>query len=117
MKNEKVDEYIHSQEPWKKEKLQSFRRLIHSLNGDVEEQFKWNVPVFAVNGQMRISMAAFKNHVKYNFFIKNVPGYSDSKLFNNGFDSETFRSIDVQKDNEVDAAELEKIVAEFLRAG
>jgi len=112
---QKVDDYLAKQDDWKSEKLKAFRDLIHRLNPNVIEEWKWNVPVFTVDGKMRLSMAVFKDHVKYNFFIKDMEYQDPNSLFNNGFDSTHFRSIDLKENEKVDTKELEQLVSQFVK--
>jgi len=112
---QKIDAYVNAQESWKKAKLQAFRELIHELNPDIVEEWKWSAPIFTAGGTMRLSMGAFKDHVKYNFFIKNVDSYEDPhKLFNNGFEGVTFRAIDLKENDTLDPEQLRELVAQFV---
>lgn len=111
---QKVTDYIAKQEEWKRKKLEEFRSLVHELQPEVVEEWKWNVPVFTVGGKMRLSMAAFKGHVKYNFFVKGVEFSDPNGLFNNGFDSANFRSLDLKEGESVDEAQLRELLAQFL---
>lgn len=111
----KIDAYLNAQEGWKKAKLQAFRELVHELNPDIVEEWRWSAPIFSYGGKMRLSMGSFKDHVKYNFFIKNVEGYEDPhKLFNNGFDGVTFRAIDLKENDMLDPKQLRELVAQFV---
>lgn len=112
--NEKVDDYLAKQEDWKREKLTEFRNLIHELQPEVVEEWKWNVPVFTVDGKMKVAMSAFKDHVKYNFFTKGVQFNDAHGLFNNGLDSQTSRSIDLKEDESVDRGQLANLLSQFL---
>ena len=60
-------------------------------------------------------MAAFKNHVKYNFFVKDTKYTDKDKLFNGGFDSINFRSIDLKEGDTLDVKKLEQLVVQFLK--
>lgn len=111
---QKIDDYISQQDDWKRAKLEEFRKLVHDLQPEVAEEWKWRVPVFTVNGKMRMAMSAFKDHVKYNFFIKGVEFTDPNKLFNNGLDAATSRSIDLKKDETVDPQQLRELVSQFL---
>jgi hypothetical protein len=111
---QKIESYIAKQDDWKKEKLKDFRSLVHEINPDITEEWKWNVPIFSLNGKMKLSMAAFKNHVKYNFFVEGIAYKDEHKLFNNGFDSTHFRSIDIKENEKIDAKKLRELVAQFL---
>ena len=91
---QKIDEYIEAQSGWQKSNLVAFRELAHEAIPDIQEAWKWNVPVFLSGGKMVCAMSVFKDHTKFNFF--EGASLSDGrKVFNNGFDSKKHRSIDM----------------------
>ena len=111
----KIDDYIESLPAWQAENLRIFRNLVHKIAPDVTEDWKWNVPVFIINGKMQFAMSAFKQHTKYNF-IKNGALLGDpKKLFNNGFESKTSRGIDLKEGQTLDQTELENLIKESLQ--
>lgn len=66
--SEKIDEYVAKFADWRGELLGRIRALVHAAEPGVEEQWKWNSPVFAYGGKMFCSASAFKKHVSVNFF-------------------------------------------------
>lgn len=109
-----IDAYLASLPEWQNSNLTQFRRLIRDAAPDIEEQWKWNTPVFAAQGKMIFAMSAFKAHTKYNF-IKNGALLADkNKLFNNGLQSKSSRSIDLREDQQINFAKLRALIAEAL---
>ncbi len=98
MDRQKIDDYIESQSGWQKENLIAFRELVHETIPDVQEAWKWMVPVFLSNGKLVCAMSVFKDHTKFNFF-EGASLTDKHQVFNNGFDSKKHRSIDMSADD------------------
>lgn len=94
--NNDIEKYIESQEEWKQARLIAFRDLVHEVAPDVEEQWKWMVPVFVVNQKLVCAMSTFKDHVKFNFFEGAILDDTHHVL-NSGLDSKKHRSINVSR--------------------
>jgi len=109
---DKIDAYLNSLPDWQKQNLSEFRSLIHSTVETIEEDWKWNVPVFLLNGKLMFAMSAFKAHTKYNFIGNGALLDDANKLFNNGLESLKARGIDLREGEKVDAASLRKLVEE-----
>ncbi|SFZ92867.1 Uncharacterized conserved protein YdeI, YjbR/CyaY-like superfamily, DUF1801 family [Flaviramulus basaltis] len=60
-----VEEYIEDNEHFAKE-LTLLRNILNST--EVEENIKWNAPVYSVDGKNVIGLGAFKNHFGIWFF-------------------------------------------------
>lgn len=57
---EKIDEYINKANDWRGDLLFEIRTLIHEVEPDIQEEWKWNSPVFSYNGKMVCSPSAFR---------------------------------------------------------
>lgn len=90
--------------------LMRFRYLVHSVAPLVEEDFKWNVPVFNVSGKMIFAMSAFKAHTKYNFMANGAQVEDPNKLFNNGLDSKKSRGIDLREGQVINENALKSLI-------
>lgn len=108
---EQIDTYLTRLPEWQKDYLDTFRKLVHKALPEVEEAWKWSVPVFIVKGKMICAMSAFKEHVKFNFFF-GAQLQDEHKLFNNGFESKKHRSIDIKKDDKIDEKKLLDLLTE-----
>ena len=106
----KIDEYLASLPSWKKKNLELLRKLVHEVEPLISEDWKWNVPVFMLNGKMYFAMSAFKEHTKYNFMINGARLEDPDKLFNNGLDSKVSRGIDLREGQTIDEAALKRLL-------
>jgi hypothetical protein len=104
----KIDGYIAARPAWQAALLRQFREAVRAT-GVAEEAWKWDVPVFTKSGKNACSMAAFKEHVKFNFLDGAALDDSDG-LFNNGLEAKKSRSIDVREGESVAAASLQRLV-------
>lgn len=104
-----IDKYLESLEGWKKDNLVMFRKLVHQVVPDVEETWKWDVPVFLNNGKMFCAMSAFAKHTKFNFFTGAKLNDKD-KLFNNGLESKQHRSLDMFEGDTIDQTKLGELL-------
>ena len=105
-----VDTYIASFDDWRGEKLKTLRRIIHDVDSDIGEEWKWDVPIFSHSG-MVCAISAFKEHVKINFF-KGAALNDPQNLFNSGLESKQMRSIDFKESDPIH----EEGVRDLIRA-
>lgn len=57
-----IDEYIMLFSPEVQQKLQAIRAVIKETVPDAQEKISWQMPTFALHGNL-IHFAAFKNHI------------------------------------------------------
>lgn len=110
-----VNHYIAQFPDWQKERLSFFRTVIHDVCPTIEENFKWNVPVFLMDGRLLFAMSAFKAHVKLNFIGNGALLDDPNELFNNGFDSKKSRGIDMHEADTIDEVQLKALIQSALR--
>lgn len=113
---EKIDDYLRSLPEWQKNNLELFRKLVHEVEPSIIEDWKWDVPVFLLNGKMYFAMSAFKEYTKYNFMINGSLLDDPNKLFNNGIDSKKSRGIDVREDQVIDSINLKSLIRSSIDA-
>jgi hypothetical protein len=106
----KIDDYLAKLPEWQRNNLVTFRKLVHEVVPDIEEDWKWNVPFFMLNGKMMFAMSAFKAHTKCNFILNGALIDDKDKLFNNGRDSKQSRSIDLRENETIDEAKLKNLI-------
>jgi hypothetical protein len=106
----KIDEYLNSLPLWQKANLDLFRKLVHEVEPSVTEDWKWNVPVFLINGKMYFAMSGFKEHTKYNFMINGASIKDPKKLFNNGLDAKKSRGIDLREGQNINEMDLRDLI-------
>ena len=97
---------------WRGEVLTRLRQLILEAAPDITEEWKWGTPVWSRNGLV-CSAAAFKDHVKLNFF-KGASLEDPKGLFNSGLDAKATRSIDFSEGSNIDESALKDLVRAAL---
>ncbi len=93
---------------WRGKTLARLRELILGAAPGITEEWKWNAPVWSRNGPV-CSAAAFKDHVKLNFF-KGASLQDPKGLFNAGLDAKTSRAIDFSEGSKIDEPGLKDLV-------
>lgn len=111
---QKIDEYISKANDWRGDLITEIRELIHEIEPEIVEEWKWNSPVFSYNSKMVCSPGAFKTHVGLNFF--NGAMIEDPKgLFNSGLDAKKSRSINFNKENSIDKKALKELLTKAIQ--
>lgn len=64
-----IDEYINKSEEFARPILLHLRKIIHLACPDVEETIKWSFPNFEYKSQILCSMASFKKHCSFGFWL------------------------------------------------
>jgi uncharacterized protein YdeI (YjbR/CyaY-like superfamily) len=64
-----VDAYIAKSADFAKPILEHLRAVVHTTCPDTEETLKWGFPHFGYKGAMMCSMAAFKQHCSFGFWL------------------------------------------------
>src|SRR3989304_6172849 len=95
-----IDKRIAETRDWRGKVMARLRKLIHEAEPKITEEWKWDSPIFS-NGGMVISIGAFKDHVKANFF-KGASIKDPKKLFNAGLDAKATRAIDIHEGDKLD---------------
>lgn len=108
--SDKISQQIAAATDWRGELLTRLRQLIHVADPDIVEAWKWNTAVFVHGKQNICAIAAFKDHVKINFF--DGAGLADPHgLFNAGLDAQTTRAIDFHEGDAVDEPALKALIS------
>ena len=110
-----IDAYLAQLPAWQKQNLEQFRKLVHQVAPLIEEEWKWSVPVFMMNGKIVFAMSAFKAHTKYNFIRNGALLTDPAKLFNNGLDARKSRSIDLDEGDQIDAEHLYELIEQAVQ--
>jgi hypothetical protein len=106
--SQQIAKYIAGHADWRGSMLARLRKIIQEAAPELEEDVKWGVPVWSHQGLV-CSIAAFKEHVKVNFF--QGAGLKDPKrLLNAGAESKTMRAIDLHEGDRIDAPGLKVLV-------
>lgn len=103
-----ITQYIAELGGWRGKLLAQLRKLILDTDPDLVEVWKWDTPVWAHNGNV-LAAAAFKDHVKLNFF-KGASLSDPDGLFNAGLEAKATRAIDIQEGDAINEAALRNLI-------
>ena len=76
----RVDEYVSKSAEFAKPVLTYLREIVHKACPDVKETIKWNFPNFEYAGGILCSMAAFKQHCAFGFWLASLMTDPDKLL-------------------------------------
>ena len=93
---------------WRGEMLARLRALILEAAPGITEEWKWGTAVWTHNGLV-CSAAAFKDHVKVNFF-QGAALQERNKLFTSGFDAKGTRAVDFKKNDLLDEPAFKDLI-------
>ncbi len=68
-RDKRVELYINKSAEFSQPILWHLTALVHEVCPDVEEDMKWNFPHFMYKGSILCSMAAFKKHCAFGFWL------------------------------------------------
>lgn len=68
-KNTSYDSYIENAQPFAQPILRYLRETVHEACVQISEEMKWSMPCFAYKKGILCTMAAFKNHVSFGFWL------------------------------------------------
>ena len=102
-----IDQRIEELNDWRGKMLARLRALILEAAPGIEEEWKWDTPVWASNGDV-VAVGAFQDHVKMNFFHGAL--LADHHLFNAGLDAKNTRAIDIFEKDKIDEAALRELI-------
>ncbi len=97
-----IDQRIAELTGWRGEKLAQIRKLILSADPGVVEEFKWNQPVWSLNGII-CTGEAYKAAVKTTF-LKGASLEDPDGLFNSSLEGNARRAIDFREGESFDEA-------------
>lgn len=89
--SKKIDDYIKTLAPWQKEIVKKLRKIIHTADPQITEDWKWDKPAFSHKGLL-CWIWVFKKWVTFTFFQGSlIP--DKYKMFNHGTFMDRNRSI------------------------
>lgn len=111
--SERIDRKIASLGDWRGERMAELRALIHAVDPDVVEDWKWmGTPVWSHDG-MFVLANAHKDKVKITFF-HGAKLADPGKLFNAGLNGGKWRAIDLREGDAIDKAALAALLREAI---
>ncbi len=111
---ELIDARIRELADWRGELLSRLRRLITNADASIDEQWKWNTPVWSSEGIV-CTGEAYKKAVKLTF-PKGASLPDPSGLFNSSLEGKARRAIDFPEDAQVDEVALLALVRAAIAA-
>ena len=111
--SKRIDERIAALGDWRGERLAEIRALIHEVDPEVIEEWKWmGSPVWSHEGMYAVGNS-HKGKVKLTFF--HGAKLSDPrKLFNAGLNGNTWRAIDFREGDKIDKTALKALLREAI---
>lgn len=82
--NSKVDTYIDKSQEFAQPILTHLRALVHKACPEVEEKIKWSFPNFDYKNSILCSMASFKEHCAFGFWLGGIMEDPDGILSKGG---------------------------------
>ena len=91
---------------WRGEMLAHIRQLIHDVDPDIQEEWKWRgVPVWSHDGIV-CTGESYKEVVKLTF-ARGASIKDPKKLFNSSLEGNTRRAIDIREDEKINESRLQ----------
>jgi len=106
--SDRISAYIDGLRDWRGPMLARLRTLIRSAASELDEQWKWNTPVWSCGGNV-LAAGAFQDHVKLNFF-KGASLADPHRLFNAGLEAKASRAIDLHQNDRLDEPALRELI-------
>ena len=109
----RIDRLIAETGGWKGERLAEIRRLIHEVDPEVVEEWKWmGTPVWSHEG-MYANANPFKDKVKVTFH-HGAQLRDPGKLFNAGLEGNKWRAIDIYEGDRIDKPKFKALLREAI---
>ncbi len=106
--SERIDQHIAELGDWRGQLIARLRELIHEVDPDIVEEWKWETSVWSHQGLV-CAAGTFKKAVKMNFF-QGAFLEDTHKLFNAGLDAKKMRAIDFHEGDAVDESALKDLI-------
>ena len=103
-----IDKQIAELKDWRGPVMSKMRKLIHEVDPDIVEEWKWGTGVYSHNG-MVCALGPFSDHVKMNFF-SGASLRDQNRLFNAGLESKKTRAVDIHEGGKPDEAALKSLI-------
>ena len=103
-----IDRHIAGLQDWRGQLMARLRTVINKSDPSLEEDWKWDTPVWTSNGNV-CAIGAFKDGVKLNFF-KGASLPDPQGLFNGGLQAKASRSIDFREGDKINQPALTALV-------
>jgi hypothetical protein len=100
---------------WRGETLAHVRRLIHDVDPDIQEEWKWRgVPVWSHDGIV-CTGESYKEVVKLTF-ARGASIKDPKRLFNSSLEGNTRRAIDIREDEKINESAFKQLIRAAVAA-
>lgn len=108
-----VEEYIFRHPKWERE-IQTLRKLLNSF--ELSETIKWGSPVYTLDGNNVVGIAAFKKHMAL-WFYQGALLKENTSLLHNAQEGKTkaLRQIRFEEDSDINPDILRNYIKEAVR--
>jgi hypothetical protein len=108
-----IDQKIASLADWRGEIIKAIRTLIHEVDPEIVEEWKWmGTPAWNHDGIVCIANA-HKNHVKVTFH-KGAKLRDPQKVFNAELEGNAWRAIDLAEGDKINAAGFKGLIRDAI---
>jgi hypothetical protein len=107
-----IDKQIADVPGWQGGMMAKLRKLIHTADPEIVEEWKWDTGVYTHN-KLVCAVSHFKDHVKINFF-KGVHLKDEHHLLNAGLESKQNRAINFAQTDIIREKELVDLIQEAV---
>ena len=101
-------------EDWRGETLAWVRKLIHDADPEIQEDWKWGIPVWAHDGGV-CTGESYKQVVKLTFY-RGASLKDPRKLFNSSLGGSLRRAIDIREGEKLNRAAFKKLIRSAVAA-
>ena len=109
----RIDQMIKGVGDWRGERLAEIRAIIHEVDPDVVEEWKWmGTPVWSHDGII-CTGESYKKAVKLTF-AEGASLKDPARLFNSSLDGNVRRAIDIHEGEEVDKSAFKALVLQAV---
>jgi hypothetical protein len=110
---QQIEKRISELGDWRGQRLAEIRQLIHEVDPQVIEEWKWmGTPVWSHHG-MYANANPFKDKVKITF-LHGAQLSDPHKLFNTGLDGNKWRAIDYREGDKIDKPKFKALLREAI---
>jgi hypothetical protein len=111
--SQRIDRLIEGFTDWRGKLLAELRQLIHDVDADVTEEWKWmGTPVWSNNGMYALANP-HKEKVKLTF-VHGARLTDPERLFNAGLTGNKWRAIDFYEDDRINKPALKALLREAI---
>ena len=109
-----IDERIKELGDWRGKTLAHVRKLIHEADPNIQEEWKWEIPVWSHDGIV-CTGESYKQVVKLTF-ARGASIKDPKKLFNSSLEGNVRRAIDIREGEKINEAAFKQLIRAAVAA-